>query len=88
MGVELGDGAGFDGEVARVVDSACQLAQQEAVVFQEEHFNAEYALAFKGGYGFPCKLLGFDVDAAGDVPCWGINQLANGIFLDCLYRLE
>lgn len=64
VGVELGQGAAFDGVVAGVVDAAGDFAQEEAVVFEEEHLDAEDALAVEGCDGFAGKFLGSLVDGA------------------------
>lgn len=63
-GVELGQRAAFDGVVAGVVDAAGDFAQEEAVVFEEEHLDAENALTVEGCDGFAGEFLGSLVDGA------------------------
>lgn len=82
VGFELRHGAALDGVVARVVDTAGDLTEEKAVVFQEEHLHAEDTLAFKGGHGFPGQFLRFAVDGVGDVAGGGVDELADGVFLD------
>lgn len=82
VGFELRHGAAFDGVVTGVVDTAGDLAEEKAVVFQEEHLHAEDTLAFEGGDGFPGEFLRFAVDGIGDVAGGGVDELADGVFLD------
>ena len=64
VGVELGQGAAFDGVVAGVVDAAGDFAEEEAVVLEEEHLDAEDALAVEGCDGFAGEFLRSLVDGA------------------------
>ena len=64
VGVELRQRAAFDGVVAGVVDAAGDFAQEEAVVFEEEHLDAENALTVEGCDGFAGEFLGSLVDGA------------------------
>ena len=45
MGIELRQGAAFNGVVAGVVDTASDFAQDQTVVFEEEHFDTKDTLS-------------------------------------------
>lgn len=82
VGIKLGQGAALDGVVAGVVDATGDFAEEEAVVFEEEHFNTKDTLAFEGGDGLAGEFLGLLVDCIRDVPCRGVDELAYRVFLD------
>lgn len=84
MSVKLRKTAAFDRVVAGIVHSAGDFAQQDGVIFQQEHFDTKNTFTIKSGYGVASKLLGFFVDGVRDIASWGVDELADGVFLDSL----
>src|SRR5437016_3305008 len=74
----------FNGVVARVVWPWGDLIDDEAVVFQEEHFNAEDASAEEGSDSTAGKVLCFDEDAFGNQSRWSVDELADAVFMHSL----
>jgi len=82
VGIKLGQRAALDGVVAGVVDATGNFAEEEAVVFEQEHLDTEDTLALKGGDGLAGEFLGLLVDCVGDISCGGVDELAYRVFLN------
>lgn len=54
MGIELRQGATFNGVVTGVVNAASNFAQDQTVVFEEEHFDTKNTLSVEGCDGLTC----------------------------------
>lgn len=84
VAVELGQSTALHGPVAGVVDSACELAEHQAVVLKKEHLDTESTLALECRDSFPGEGLRLLIDGVRDVAGWSVHRLANGVLLDCL----
>lgn len=82
--VELRQCAALHRVVARVVDSAGDLAQEKAVVFEEEHLHAKRTLPVKRGNRFAREGLRSLVDVVGDVARRCVGDFAYRVLLDGL----